>query len=152
MTIRKYNKTYRNEIIELLRLNTPQFFAASEEADLIYYLENHAHDFYVVVVENKILACGGFNLADDTSVMRLSWDIVHPASQARGVGTELTLHRIQKIKEIKSIEIISVRTSQLVYKFYEHFGFEIKEKVKDFWAPGFDMYRMDCKINAIKLG
>lgn len=151
MTIRKYSDTNRDEILKLLRLNTPQFFAASEEADLIYYLENHAHNFYVAIEENKILGCGGFNLADDKSVMRISWDIVHPSSQGRGVGTALTLFRINKIKEIESIKIISVRTSQHVYKFYERFGFEIKEKVKDFWAPGFDMFRMECSVDSINL-
>ncbi len=57
MTIRKYSDTNRDEILKLLRLNTPQFFAASEEADLIYYLENHAHNFYVAIEENKILGC-----------------------------------------------------------------------------------------------
>jgi [ribosomal protein S18]-alanine N-acetyltransferase len=57
----------------------------------------------------------------------------------------LTQYRINRIKEIDTVEIISVRTSQLVFKFYEKFGFVLKEIAKDYWAEGLDMYRMEME-------
>lgn len=146
MNIRKYTSTDRENVIELLRLNTPDYFSPAEEKDLIYYLDNHPENYFVIEVENKLLGCGGFNTSETSEMMRLSWDIIHPKSQGKGLGSALTKFRIERIREMKGIKTISVRTSQLVYKFYEKWGFELKETIKDYWAEGFDMYRMELSI------
>ena len=52
-------------------------------------------------------------------------------------------YRIEKIKSINGIQKITVRTSQLAYKFYEKQGFTLKEIRKDYWAKGYDMYSME---------
>ena len=44
------------------------------------------------------------------------------------------------------VKTITVRTSQLVYKYYEKFGFQTKEIIKDFWAKGYDLYRMEYAV------
>lgn len=54
-------------------------------------------------------------------------------------------HRIDKLNSIDSIKKITVRTSQVTYKFYEKQGFELFEIIKDYWADGFDMYNMEYK-------
>lgn len=143
MIIRAYTNSDRDSVMELLRLNTPEYFAPEEKQDLICYLDNHIENYYVVEEDGKILGCGGFNLSDDALSMRISWDIVHPESQGKGVGSKLTQYRIDRIKKYDEIHIISIRTTQLVYKFYEKFDFEVKEIAKDFWAKGFDLYRME---------
>jgi [ribosomal protein S18]-alanine N-acetyltransferase len=58
----------------------------------------------------------------------------------------LTKYRIEKIKEYDSVKLISVRTSQLTFKFYKKFGFNIKEIIKNYWADGFDLYSMEYVI------
>lgn len=150
MVIREYMDSDKEQLIELLRLNTPEYFSPSEEEDLKDYLDNHADNYYVVDIDGVIVGCGGFNLTDDRETGKISWDIIHPKSQGQGVGRELTLFRIQKMKEIESIKTISVRTSQLAYKFYAKFGLELREVVKDYWDKGFDLYRLDCDVNLIK--
>ena len=72
------------------------------------------------------------------SVGKLSWDIFHPLHQGKGLSTKLTQFRIEALKKYPSVKTISVRTSQLVYPFYEKFGFKTKEIIKDYWAIGFD--------------
>lgn len=145
MLIRKYKEDDRSRILEILCLNTPAFFSPLEEKDLEYYLSNHADNFYVVEKDNKVVCCGGYNLADDPTIARISWDIVDPDCQGMGYGSELTNFRINKMKEIPGVKTISVRTSQLAYKYYERFGFKVKEEIKDYWAPGFDLVRMDLE-------
>lgn len=148
MEIKRYEEKHKAGVLELLRLNTPQYFAPEEREDLIEYLDNRLEYYYVVEMENKVMGCGGLNLSDDPETIRISWDIIHPESQGKGLGSQLTKFRIERIREMGGIKIVSVRTSQLVYKFYEKLGFELKEVAKDFWAEGLDMYRMECHIDS----
>jgi N-acetylglutamate synthase-like GNAT family acetyltransferase len=143
MTIRNYTPADNESIIELLRLNTPQYFAPEEEKDLLDYFENHIDRYFVAEEGEMIIGCGGTNVFPNDKSACLSWDIIHPEYQGKGIGSTLTKFRIERIKEIDGIEILFVRTTQHVYKFYEKMGFELKEVVKDYWAEGFDMYRME---------
>ncbi len=146
MIIREYTPKDKDVIIRLFRLNTPDYFSTSEEESLFDYLDNHLEKYYVIELNEELIGCGGFNFAEDQKTCKISWDIFHPAHQGKGLGTALMNYRINRIKQYPNIEIISVRTSQLVYKFYQKFGFELKEVVKDYWAEGFDLYSMVYSI------
>lgn len=151
MLIRKYKPSDKEDLLVLLRLNTPLYFDPSEEKDLIDFLENEIEEYFIVVVENKIIGAGGFNLLDNKTRAAISWDFIHPDYQKKGVGSTLIYFRMNEIQKIQSVRTVSVRTSQLVYKFYEKFGFKVRETVKDYWARGLDMYRLDCEVNKIIL-
>ena len=144
--IRKYTSFDQDSILEMLRLNTPTYFAPEEKDDLINYLNNHSENYFVIEYGKAIVSCGGFNFSDEKNVIRISWDMVDPQYQGMGFGSRLTTFRIELIKQIPNVKRISVRTSQLAFKYYERFGFKLEEVVKDFWAPGFDMYRMEMNI------
>ena len=116
-----------------------------EEADLGRYLDEEVELYYVLLFAGMIVGCGGINFADNMTTGKISWDIVHPAYQGKSLGTKLLNHRIEKLRNISSIKKIIVRTSQLVYKFYEKQGFVLLEVKKDYWADGLDMYKMEYK-------
>lgn len=141
--IREYNQSDAGSILALFRLNTPKFFSQSEEQDLIEYLGYHIDHYYVVEDKQRIIGCGGINFSEDMTSVRISWDIIHPDYQGKGVGSLLVRHRLEKIKEYPRIKTIIVRTSQVAYRFYEKQGFILKEVVKDYWAKGFDLYYME---------
>lgn len=145
MTIRSYTPADDESIIALLRLNTPEYFAQEEEQDLRNYFANHIDRYFVIEDNSNIIGSGGINITNNGKNAALSWGIIHPDHQGKGVGRQLTQHRLDVIKTIAGIENISVRTSQLVYKFYEKFGFVLQEVVKDYWAEGIDMYSMEMK-------
>ncbi|WP_316822755.1 GNAT family N-acetyltransferase [Pedobacter gandavensis] len=149
INIRRHETRDSARLLTLLRLNTPEYFSPSEEADFIDYLDHFADQYYILELNGEILGCGGFNLSEDGKMGKISWDIFHPDSQGKGLGTALTKFRIQKMKEIPGIETISVRTSQMAYQFYEKFGLELREVVKDYWEVGFDLYRLDRDIHLI---
>lgn len=143
--IRPYKQTDKKDLIEILRLNTPHYFSPSEEQDFISYLENELEDYFVIEVNGKVLGSGGINYLDDTA--RISWDLIDPSNQGEGYGKALLQHRIEHIKKNPSIRNIVVRTSQFAYQFYGKSGFELIDKKKDFWAPGFDLYEMVLSTN-----
>lgn len=151
MKIRQFSNADREQVLLLLRLNTPEYFSPDEQKDLIYYFDFHADNYYVAESDGVIIGSAGFNLSDDQKTAHLSWDIVHPDAQGKGLGSELTIFRIQRIKEIGSVQTLAVRTSQLAYKFYEKFGLILRETAKDYWAEGFDLYQMDCDIDRTRL-
>ena len=129
--------------MNLIGLNTPRFFAKEEADDLSRYLDKEIELYYVLSVDNKIVGCGGINFAENKTVGKISWDIIHPDFQGRSLGTLLLKHRLEVLQSIESIRKITVRTSQVAYKFYEKQGFILHEIKKDYWAEGFDMYYME---------
>ncbi len=144
--IRLYKNKDLEKLVAILRLNTPEYFAVSEEKDFIKYLEHHSQNYLVVEEVGIIIGSGGFNYLDDGKEVRISWDMFHPHFHGKGMGSKLTQYKIDEIKNNSEIEMVTVRTSQLAFKFYEKFGFELIKSVKDFWAKGFDLYQMELKI------
>lgn len=146
LTINEYEIKDKPEVIHLIRLNTPKYFAAIEENDLINYLENEKELYFVLRYHKNIVGCGGVNFANNKTIGKISWDIIHPNYQNKSLGTRLLNHRIDLLKGIKTIKKIIVRTSQVSYKFYEKQGFELIEIIKNYWADGFDLYYMQYKF------
>ncbi len=138
-----YSKSDQSDLIHLLRLNTPKYFAPEEEKDLINYLNNDPENYFIIKENNNILGAGGFNWFDEKQTARISWDFIHPEHQGKGLGKALTNFRIGKIKEESPNCKIIVRTSQHVFDFYGKLGFVLKEVKEGYWAEGFDLYLME---------
>ncbi len=143
ITIREYKSIDKSSVMNLIRLNTPEYFAPEEENDFSNYLDNERELYYVLLFNEKIVGCGGINFAENKTIGKISWDILHPEYQGKSLGTRLLEYRIEKLESTKSVQKITVRTSQVAYQFYEKQGFELKEIKKDYWAKGFDMYKME---------
>lgn len=146
MEIRKYKTSDKLTLIELLRLNTPQFFAPEEEQDLIDYLEHEIEEYFVIENNGDIIGAGGVNLKETINTGYISWDFIHPDYQGKGVGSLLLNHRIKLLHANSDIKKIKVRTTQHVFKYYEKFGFTLMSVTKDYWAKGFDLYDMEIQI------
>lgn len=143
ITIRTFANQDKEAILNLFQLNTPAYFSEAEEKDLLHYLENEIELYFVIEVDHKIVGSGGINFSDDRRRAKISWDLLHPDFHRKSLGTKLLKHRLNLLEKINGLESITVRTSQLAYSFYEKFGFKLKEVVKDYWAEGFDLYRME---------
>ena len=146
VTIRSYNSKDKKELIELLRLNTPAFFATDEENDFIEYIDTKIQEYFILELENRIIGCGGINYRENNTIGVLSWDMIHPDFQYKGHGKLLVKHRIDRLINKNSIKNISVRTSQHTYKFYEKSGFELIKTIKNYWSIGYDLFEMRYKL------
>ena len=108
-------------------------------------MDHEVEDYFVFEEHSKILGAGGINYFLEEKLARISWDMVAPKSQGKGIGKKLTQHRINHLKGNPEIDIIRVRTSQHAYKFYEKMGFELEKIEKEYWAKNFDLYLMQMK-------
>ena len=140
--IREYLPADKVAVLNLIKLNTPAFFAEEEMEDLSTYLDKEVELYYVLLVDGKIVGCGGINFAENKTIGRISWDMIHPAFQGKSLGKKLLKHRLEVLRSIPTVQKITVRTSQVAYKFYEKQGFVLNEIKKNYWAEGFDMYKM----------
>jgi len=140
--IRSFNNEDSEELYKLLELNIPKYFAETELEDFKDYLANKVEDYFIVNADDKIIGCGGINYDRENNAVNISWDVIHPSFQGKGIGKMLLQHRLEHIKKNSPELQIVVRTSQIVYPFYEKNDFKLMEKHKDFWAKGYDMYKM----------
>ncbi|KAA9338824.1 GNAT family N-acetyltransferase [Adhaeribacter soli] len=144
--IRPYIPEDKPALLAILKQNTPRYFHPSEANDYEAYLEKHREDYFVAEENGKVVGAGGINYFPAEKLARLSWDIIDPDYQGKGIGKELTRFRINVIKSNSAINQIVVRTTQLTYRFYEKMGFRLERTEKDFWAEGFDLYQMHLNL------
>lgn len=145
LTIRAYKPADKDNVLAILKLNVPEYFAESEIEDLEDYLEHKIEKYFVAAIEDLIIGAGGINFDDKGKTAKISWDFINPKFQGKGVGQSLLKHRIDLLKSMADVKTIAVRTSQLAYKFYEKNGFTLNKIEKDYWAKGFDLYSMTYK-------
>lgn len=144
--IRSYQPEDKDQLIALFDLNSPNFFDPSEEKDFIEYLEREVEDYFVLEEDGQVMGCGGLNYFNDKKTIRISWDMVHPAFQNKGLGSQLVQYRLAYVKQQEAAELLVVRTSQFAHKFYARFGFNLVQTSKDYWAEGFDLYQMEMAL------
>lgn len=145
--IKKYSDEYLEQVLELMRMNTPAFFAPEEETEFHYFLTEERLPYYILLFADKVIGSGGFAINPDQSSVSLCWDIIHPDFQGKRLGKKLLDYRLEIIKSIRNVTDIFVRTSQFVYLFYEKNGFVLFDTCKDFWAKGYDLYHMKYDKN-----
>lgn len=139
--ITPYEKKYSESLLSLFDLNCPKYFAPSEKKDFEHYLEFEIEYYFVWNNEDNCVGCGGINLKDDA--FYLSWDLIHPDEQGKGLGTELIHHRLRFIHNLRENPKIRVRTSQYAAPFYAKNGFREMKYVAHYWAPRFDLVEME---------
>lgn len=142
-TIRTYKPEDKDAVINLLRMNTPAYFHVSEEKGLQNYLEQELEDYFVVTEGSEIIGAGGINYFNKGKSACLSWDIIAPGSQGKGIGRKLADLRIKQLQNKPEISRVIVRTSQLTHIFYEKMGFKLLRTEENFWAEGIHLYEME---------
>ena len=147
LTIRPYNhSTDQAAVMQLLHSNTPNYFDPSEASDLANYLAHKIEDYFVVELNTTIVAAGGVHFIDDQKTGLLAWGMVAPDHQQQKIGTALLQHRIQHIQANPHVETIRVRTSQLVYPFFQKSGFSITNVIENYWGEGIHLYTMQREV------
>jgi N-acetylglutamate synthase-like GNAT family acetyltransferase len=146
MIVREFIQADTPLVLELLNLNIPESFAETELKDFEYYLQFEREHYFVICSDQTVIACGGINLKGTSDQAWLSWDIVHPSFQGKGIGKLLVAHRLNYLRDQFEIKTVWVRTSQLANQFYEKAGFKEANRIADFWAPGFDLVEMQLQL------
>ena len=147
INIRAYHPSDKAILTDILQQLVPTYFAENEINDFENYLDHEVEQYFVVEVNREIVGAGGINFEDNYRIGKISWDFIAPEHHDKGIGQLLLNHRISILKLMGNIDEVVVRTSQLSYTFYEKNGFVIQKTIKNYWAPGFDLYLMKYQNN-----
>ena len=146
-TIRNFRAEDKPSLFEVLSSNTPQYFSFDEKQDFDRYLDKEIEAYFVVENKHQIVGCGGINLNLEQAHGVISWGMIHADFHRQNIGGELLKYRLAYLIERYRLDKITVRTSQMVYLFYQKHGFELIEIKKDFWAQGIDLYLMEIDLH-----
>ena len=140
----KYSEKHLPEVISIFRSNIPKYFFEFEEKDLIEDIPQFHHTFYVMLLGEKIVGAGGYDLnADDT--VSLCWGMVHNDHLKQNLGKLLLEFRLNEIEKTYPGKTVVNVTSQHTTGFFEKYGFKIVSITKDGFGPGLDNCKMELK-------
>lgn len=85
---------------------------------------------------------GGGGYIIDNSSGRLIWNMIDPDFRGMGLGRALLNHCLEDMRQKGNIRSFEVWTSGHARKFYEKFGFNVKDERLNFKNLGHDLYKM----------
>jgi len=147
MTIRSFNIADQDALIDIFMLNVPRYFALKEVNDFEQYLSQHSETYLTIEHEGKIIGGTGYyvNISDKSG--RITWIFFHPDARGSGAGKMAVEYCINILKADQWVNKLVVTTSQLAFKFFEKFGYELVKTEKDYGGVGLDLYLMEQPNN-----
>lgn len=78
-----------------------------------------------IEVDNKIVGSAGYFVNESDRSGRITWIFFDPNHSGLGLGREIVEHCIKLLNKDTKVEKLIVTTSQLAYRFFEKFDYEI---------------------------
>ncbi|RIV17948.1 GNAT family N-acetyltransferase [Fibrisoma montanum] len=142
MNIRAFKSTDAEALLTVFRKNVPHAFAEEEVDDYATFLQTNTDPYFVAEHTGQVVGACGFYVTGDE--VHICWILADPDCHGMGVGSALMRYNLDAIRQLRvqSVRRIVCRTSQVAYRFFERFGFQLQYTTPDFWAPGLDLYYM----------
>ena len=131
--------------MEIIKSNIPKYISYNEHLDYENYLYREDKIYFVLLEKSNLIACGGYGVHISGTKIGLSWGMVHNEQHNKGYGSELLKFRLNHIKNNYPDTEIHLDTSQYTYRFFEKFGFNVTQILKNRYADGLDRYVMILK-------
>ncbi|HJT72592.1 MAG TPA: GNAT family N-acetyltransferase, partial [Chitinophaga sp.] len=130
--------------------NVPEYFTEAEIAqfrdwlDLLQETPGEQH-YYVAVMNNTVVACGGFGYDEESNTVTFAWGMVHRDFHRQGIGRLLLTYRLDKIRELYPGVNILLDTTQHSKPFFEQYGFVTVKYTENGYGAGMHRYDMILK-------
>lgn len=143
INIRPYIQSDNKALFNIFKRNTPQYFDPKEIHDFQKYLEEKADTFLTVELSQNIVGGTGFEVNETKQTGSIIWIFFDPDHTGKGIGKSAVEYCLTALKKDQRVKRYVVRTSQLVFPFFEKFGFQTIRTEKDYWGEGLDLYLME---------
>ena len=146
---RHYSVEDRKRCLEIFDANCPASFAPNERVEYSAFLDAGPQGYEVCLVDGGLL--GAFGLIPvprpgDPHRTRISWIMIDPAAQGRGVGRAM-MERVREMAAARSggrSAEVDIAASHVSAPFFARFGAAEVARVEDGWGPG--MHRVDMVL------
>jgi len=145
MKIIPYSEHHYDGCMLVFHSNVPSYFHENETKTYSDFLREVSNNYFVGLLENKVVACGGIVFKGQSS--GFSWGMVSQDLHKTGLGKALLSYRLNKIKEQNPSSIVQLETSQHSYGFFEKFGFVVTEVKEEGIEKGLDLYKMQLDLS-----
>lgn len=145
--VRAYAPEDRGTCLALFDSNVPDSFTAAERPEYEAFLDALPGPYFVLEIEGRAMACGGYAQAEDTSRADLCWGMVDRQAQGAGLGRLLTEARLGKIREDPRYTEVALRTSHQTEAFFARLGFRTERFTPNGIAPGLHLCHMRLVLN-----
>jgi ribosomal protein S18 acetylase RimI-like enzyme len=150
--IRPFIQADKETLIEIFKLNTPQYFEEKEVADFTAYLDHYGDTYLTLEHDGNIVGGTGYYVNAIDKSGRITWIFFHPNYTGLGLGRQAVAYCLGALKQNPEVGKLVVMTSQLAYRFFEKFGYSITTIEKDFWGIGLDLYEMEMPNDLLASG
>lgn len=149
MPIRAYRDEDFQACMEIFESNIDPYFSVSEREEFATYIRDNGESYLVLEDSRGIIACGGYAIEKDAGVF--CWGMVARQYHGTGLGRELSLARIEHLRQQPGVKRIVLNTSQHTTGFYERFGFKITKVSPDGYGPGLDCCDMEVAVGDLEI-
>lgn len=144
--IRPYQSTDVEMLLRIFRSNVPTAFGENEVDEYAHFLHTNTDPYFVAEHNGQVVGTCGYYVKQDNKTAVICWILTDPDAKGLGVGSSLLQHNLNLIRGYTDSQLIECRTSQVAYKFFEKFGFQLQHTKPDVWAPGLDLYFMTAQL------
>ena len=146
-----------SRIVEVFRSRVGTFFDASEEMELLAYLDALAHpekhseyiEFWTVRLDERLVGFGGIEVLNAYGY--LCWGTIDEAYSGRGLGRALLEHRLNAARAVGARSVFSDTTPQ-AEGFYGKHGFETFHRAPRYWGGTIDLAAMEFSFDGERRG
>lgn len=135
----------RAACLDLFDSNVPDFFLPAERAEFEAFLDDLPGPYFVYEPAGRILASGGYALAEEGRRADLCWGMVHRSLHRQGLGQGLARYRIDRARRHPGLREVALQTSQHTADFYRSLGFKVVDVEPDGFGEGMD--RLDMRLD-----
>lgn len=138
-----------DRVLEIYHSNCPTYFLEEELEEFKDWLkQTDRQPYWIFEQDNQIVGCGGIYLAEENpeapvdveNEVGFAWGIIDCALHGNGLGKEMSLFRLNYLKENYPDRPVVLRTSQHTFAFYQKLGFEILEYIPKGFGDNLDKY------------
>lgn len=132
----------RTSCLLLFDMNCPAYFAPNERDDYAQFLETHASQYKVCLLDGHIVGADGL-YATDADNRALHWILFSPAIHGFGLGS-MVMSRVIDEAKASNASLLHISASHKSAPFFARFGATELSTTTDGWGPG--MHRVEMRI------